>query len=75
MATSKTAKSGAMACANCRFWNRIESAVGECRHQSPRTLTTIEVDQKVIANKGVWPRTFEHEWCGDFAKRGTDALP
>jgi hypothetical protein len=56
-------------CGSCHFWYRFESGIGECRRHSPRTLTTIEIEQKVIANKGVWPRTFEHEWCGDYAKQ------
>lgn len=53
-------------CAACRFWQRIEPQVGECRRRSPAALTTVAAEEKVIANKGIWPRTYEAEWCGDF---------
>ena len=32
-------------------------------------MNSIQSDEAVISNKGVWPKTFRQEWCGDFEQR------
>lgn len=53
-------------CEDCQYWNRIDSRIGECRRGAPAALTTVEVEDTVVANKGIWPRTYNAEWCGEF---------
>lgn len=56
-------------CQFCGHWQRISATIGECRAKSPSITISIQSDEAVISNKGVWPKTFRHEWCSGFGKR------
>ncbi len=50
------------ACANCRFWNGLQSSPlgnpATCRRRAPVIAGT--------TNKGYWPKTMATDWCGEF---------
>ena len=60
-------------CQFCRHWQRITASIGECRAKSPSSMISIQSDEAVISNKGVWPKTFRQEWCSDFEQRPGDS--
>lgn len=47
----------------CKFWERIDTGIGECRKQAPKPRN----DQNDRPNYRyvVWPLTNEHDWCGE----------
>jgi hypothetical protein len=48
-------------CGNCDFWKMDDSEdMGECRRDPPKIL------EKSNLNLGHWPKTHEHDWCGEF---------
>lgn len=68
-------------CKECRFWSQ-ETEVpeenklgirGECRRYPPLHMvsTLITVDDEAMREDdnlwtGVWPNTYEDDWCGEF---------
>lgn len=63
------AESEERVCQFCRHWHRVKATLGECRAKSPTTTISVQSDEAVISNKGVWPKTFRQEWCSEFEKR------
>ena len=57
-------------CKSCRYWFQIKSKLGECRRPAPVLVMSVTTETSEIANKAIWPRVFDTEWCGDF-----DCLP
>ena len=54
-------------CEFCRYWEKIQPKLGECRRNAPTLVMAVLTDKASIPNKAAWPRTFGVEWCGDFA--------
>lgn len=63
-------------CKTCLWWNNAEFTEdeqwGKCRRHAPRLSPRIVKeelnDESVpfgILSTGVWPLTFEHDYCGD----------
>ena len=54
-------------CSFCRSWNKTKSItrnrqyiyVGECRKHTP-------IVEKEFNYYGIWPITYEDDWCGEF---------
>lgn len=48
------------ACSVCKFWKELyteKEPVGECRKTTPSRSET---------GKGVWPKTNDNDWCGEY---------
>ena len=60
-------------CEFCGHWHLLTTAIGECRAKSPTITISIQTEEATISNKGVWPKTFRHEWCSDFRKQVENA--
>jgi len=75
-------------CSVCRWWAHLETpprsdrpracgrdgeATGECRCSEPRLAIVPEQGQQVY--EGLWPITYEKDWCGKFeAQKGKGGL-
>jgi hypothetical protein len=75
-------------CGNCKFWGRGGrlygsdcDEFGEC-HRLPPTFYPgyghVQSDSR-LHERGIWPRTLEHDWCADFqplpGRQSAGALP
>jgi hypothetical protein len=56
-----------MKCNTCRFWERDMDSpeAGNCRRYGPQPLVLDSIQSKQVVRVG-WPRTFEHDWCGEW---------
>lgn len=58
-------------CESCRHWHTPGGRIGECRIRAPGFVSSIQSEEGNIANKGVWPKTFLHEWCSEHTPKET----
>lgn len=60
-------------CETCLFWSPDDyggAAEGECRRHAPRSrLVALSVTEELEDLTPLWPTTFAHEWCGEWAHR------
>lgn len=61
-------------CEHCRFSHVLEWSRHECRRHAP--TATVRISPSIVdIDKGpVWPTVYNHDWCGDFEPRTTDAV-
>lgn len=66
-----------MRCFDCAFAHRVkikDDVFVECRRYAPRPLGPRWSDDPDGAahtdTLAFWPQVLEHEWCGEFVKRG-----
>lgn len=57
-------------CRSCFYWvpmfpDQEHNAFGECRRYAPE-----QTDSESTVSRS-WPRTFDHDWCGEWTKRDT----
>ena len=52
-------------CADCKYWHSIDE-YGYCRRHAPKPTLNQSPDGDELSYVGIWPHTFEEEWCGDY---------
>jgi len=59
-------------CENCQFWRRNDNEAyreaGACRVRHPVIIERGDYDDSPY---GIWPKTFDNDWCGEFKQRQT----
>ncbi len=64
-------------CKHCRFWVPAykRMTIGQCRRFPPSVPDEFDIDleEKLVKESdyatGVWPRTIDDDWCGEFQPR------
>lgn len=54
----------ARTCKTCRFWEGREyggNGCYACRRRAP-----VACDYKIAGRQSEWPKTYGHEWCGEW---------
>jgi hypothetical protein len=47
-------------CSTCRHWDEFDHALGNCKFNPPVTITRVTTPDDA---DGVWPITFDGDWC------------
>lgn len=57
-----------MECKSCKWWMKYSNRknTGQCRKNTPTCLLSGGFCWFSVDEKGHWPGTKEHQWCGEF---------